>query len=189
MEGRDIDSHLIDLALKIRDSWYEEHYQLPEGQEKKNLLEIASFKTENFVAEATKKAPVAPALGEVRLPSVSSGGPRKSAAFDTVTCMSVTKWIHLNWGDEGILSAFKRFQQLVRVGGYLIVEIQDWQSYRKKKDMTKTTMENFKSLKLRPESFVQILTDRYYFKFIEEIVPANTISKGFARPISVFQRV
>jgi hypothetical protein len=182
------------MAIKTRDSWYEEHYKLPEGQQKKNVKALVNFKQENFVDEKMLKNAGPPKTEWERKEPAAAVAPglptvRKQPTFDTVTCMSVTKWIHLNFGDEGILAAFKRLQQLVRVGGYLIIEIQDWKSYRKKKDMTESTAENFEKLKLRPHQFAGILAERYYFKLITEITPENSVSKGFARPISVFQRV
>jgi hypothetical protein len=46
--------------------------------------------------------------------------------------MSVTKWIHLNWGDEGVMKLFRRVYELLEDDGIFIVEPQPWKSYKKK---------------------------------------------------------
>jgi 7SK snRNA methylphosphate capping enzyme len=49
---------------------------------------------------------------------------------DTILCLSVTKWVQLNWGDEGLEKLFKRVHQLLRPGGTFVLEPQPWKSYR-----------------------------------------------------------
>jgi 7SK snRNA methylphosphate capping enzyme len=42
----------------------------------------------------------------------------------------VVKWIHLNWGDEGLLRFFTKVYRTLKPGGLFILEPQPWKSYR-----------------------------------------------------------
>ena len=52
-------------------------------------------------------------------------------SFDTITCFSVTKWVHLNGGDEALQALLAKVYSLLAPGGRFILEPQQWVSYKK----------------------------------------------------------
>eukprot|EP00249_Psilotum_nudum_P014777 c24998_g1_i1 orf=273-1361(-) len=125
------------------------------------LMSRVKFKTENFIQSL-----------------------ESDAVYDTVLCLSVTKWIHLNWGDQGLIRLFAKIFHLLRPGGLLVLEPQPWKSYKGKQHVSEVAQRNFKEVALRPSHFPELLLDKIGFRFMDTVtddVP-NT-SKGFNRPI------
>lgn len=56
-------------------------------------------------------------------------GHAEPGSLDVVLCLSVTKWIHLVQGDEGIERLFAKVSSLLAPGGVFVLEPQPWSSY------------------------------------------------------------
>ena len=112
------------------------------------------------------------------------------AVYDVVVCFSVTKWVHLNWGDDGLRTLFQRVYDMLPSAGLFILEPQPWKSYKKKYNLTETTKTHFKSIEMRPSEFVAYLTEALGFHLLDTLRPAKAASPGFAaRPIYVLQKL
>ncbi|KAM0884189.1 hypothetical protein ACQ4PT_031140 [Festuca glaucescens] len=110
-----------------------------------DLFEIVSFRTDNFVQSTH----------------------RYSEQYDTIMCLSVTKWIHLNWGDDGIITLFVKIWSLLRP----------------------VARENFNDICIYPEKFREILLDKVGFRSVEVITDRLVGSvTGFDRPIEVYHK-
>ncbi|XP_070666485.1 probable RNA methyltransferase At5g51130 [Malus domestica] len=103
--------------------------------------------------------------------------------------LSVSKWIHLNWGDDGLITLFTRVWSLLRLGGIFVLEPQPWTSYEKNYRVSETTKENYRNLMFYPKDFQDLLLDKIGFRKVEDIASSVSGSKtGFNRPILVFHK-
>ncbi|KPI91541.1 putative methyltransferase bin3 [Papilio xuthus] len=111
----------------------------------------------------------------------------ESPQFDLILCLSTTKWMHLNWGDAGLKRAFRRMFADLRPGGKLVLEAQNWASYKKKKRLTPTIYENFNSIEMFPHKFREyLLSPEVGFSKCCVLGVPQHASKGFRRPIQLF---
>ena len=77
-------------------------------------------------------------------------------SFDVVLCLSVTKWIQLNWGDVGVKKMFKYVFDSLAPGGVFVLEPQPWKSYRqafRKQKMPEETRAHYRAITLRPSQY------------------------------------
>lgn len=132
-----------------------------------DLFKIVSFQHENFVKSMD----------------------RCSEQYDTIICLSVTKWIHLNWGDEGIITLFVKIWRLLRPGGIFIMEPQPWTSYKRNRLVSEVAKENFNVIQICPEKFREILLDKVGFRSVEVVTDrlVGTVT-GFDRPVEVYHK-
>jgi 7SK snRNA methylphosphate capping enzyme len=108
-----------------------------------------------------------------------------TAKFDLVSCLSVTKWIHLTEGDSGLLTLFQIIYNLTLPGGRAIIEYQPWSSYLNNRKTSPTTLRMFDTIKLRPEDFETILTRDIGFVIEMRLGTPLSEAKGFKRPILI----
>ncbi|XP_076867657.1 7SK snRNA methylphosphate capping enzyme [Brachyhypopomus gauderio] len=108
--------------------------------------------------------------------------------FDVILCLSVTKWVHLNWGDAGLKRFFHRVYRHLRPGGLFILEPQPWSSYSKRKKLTDAISKNYFNIRLKPEQFSAYLTSEVGFSSYELIGTPKSSSRGFQRPIYLFHK-
>ena len=121
-------------------------------------------------------------------PGVGAAG----AQYDTVSCFSTSKWVHLNFGDEGVVRLFQRVHACLRPGGRFLLEPQPWSSYRKRANLTPTISSHYRQIRMRPTDFVDfLLSEAVGFVSAERVeVPyAHGAANGFKRrPLVVFRK-
>lgn len=108
--------------------------------------------------------------------------------YDVILCLSVSKWVHLNWGDSGLKRLFKRVYRHLRPGGLFILEPQPWESYVRRKKLTDNINRNFYSIRLKPDQFSSYLTNEVGFSRVEHLGAPKCSIKGFQRPIYLFHK-
>lgn len=109
--------------------------------------------------------------------------------FDIILALSITKWIHLNWGDDGIKRFFLRAFKHLHYGGRLIIEPQDFSTYAKRSKLATEMQENFRKIKFFPDNFKDyLLSSEVGFVEFKELGIPKAKSKGFERPLYVFKK-
>ncbi|KAH8268106.1 hypothetical protein KR026_000113, partial [Drosophila bipectinata] len=109
--------------------------------------------------------------------------------FDVILCLSVTKWIHLNFGDAGLKQAFRRMFLQLRPGGKLILEPQAFDGYKRRKKLSEQIRENYNNIKFRPEHFTEyLLGPEVGFASVDLMGIPEHCKAGFKRPIEIFTK-
>ncbi|CAL1544128.1 unnamed protein product [Lymnaea stagnalis] len=107
--------------------------------------------------------------------------------YDIILALSITKWIHLNNGDNGLKLFFQKIFRQLRPGGRLILEPQPWSTYRKRAKLSSELFAKYQSIKLKPEGFKHYLLSIGFVK-CEVIGVPVTKAKGFRRPLILFTK-
>ncbi|KAJ5517318.1 hypothetical protein N7527_008878 [Penicillium freii] len=103
--------------------------------------------------------------------------------FDVVLLLSVTKWIHLNNGDSGMLTLFAHIHSILNEGGYLVVEPQPMSNYARASKKNKELRETYKTIQIRPP-----FEDELKAQGFERILQVERDEEGFARPVHVWKK-
>uniref|UniRef100_A0A1I8NP20 RNA methyltransferase n=1 Tax=Stomoxys calcitrans TaxID=35570 RepID=A0A1I8NP20_STOCA len=169
--GLDIDKHLINQAIK---SIIRHKKALPLNSELKRSNKFpfnVTFVHGNYVLRDA-------VLLEIERPQ-----------FDVILCLSITKWIHLNFGDEGLKMAFKRMFLQLRSKGILVLEAQPFDNYGRRKKMTETIHTNYKNMEFFPKHFEDfLLSPEIGFTKVDLMGVPDHCKKGFKRPIQIFYK-
>uniref|UniRef100_A0A1I8IVR4 RNA methyltransferase n=1 Tax=Macrostomum lignano TaxID=282301 RepID=A0A1I8IVR4_9PLAT len=176
LTGVDIDGHLVqraqrNLRLRVREAEAElrlkrnlarEGYQVESRQQERTGFPYnVFFQAGNYVLDS-----------EEQLAKVEEN------KYDIIQAFSITKWIHLNWGDRG-LKLF--FPPGLRPDGKLILEPQPFQSY-KKKLLCPEHKRNYANIEMRPEKFREYLEREVGFAHSLYISEQQQYH-GFQRPV------
>lgn len=108
--------------------------------------------------------------------------------FDIILCLSISKWVHLNFGDDGLKRFFRRAYANLKPGGKFILEPQAWSSYNKRRKLTARIFENYKKIRLFPEKFKDFLLHDVGFIKCEKLPTPQHTARGFQRPIIVYTK-
>lgn len=104
--------------------------------------------------------------------------------FDVILLLSVTKWIHLNSGDGGLLALFAHIHTILNDGGHLVVEPQPMSNYASASKKNKELRDVYKTIKMRPP-FEDELTAQGF----ERILAVDRDEEGFSRPVHVWKKI
>lgn len=108
--------------------------------------------------------------------------------FDIILCLSISKWVHLNNGDDGLKRFFRRAYANLKPGGKFILEPQAWSSYSKRRKLTPTIFENYKKIRLFPDKFKDFLLHDVGFATSQKLQTPQHTARGFQRPIIVYTK-
>eukprot|EP01039_Chlorochromonas_danica_P007057 gene7057-7804_t len=184
--GIDLDPHLIESAKsrikRIRYSLKQKEQQSaePEGRRADELVKGKASLARAFMPRnlALKRNTPVIASDSLTFPDnatfavkdVFSLSCHGDGRYDTVLCLSMTKWVHLNRGDQGLLELFGILQGLIKPSGRLILEYQPWKSYEKRR---KTMTEAFQAICIKPCEFEDVLTKRFSFELEHRLGPSE----------------
>ncbi|KAF9515696.1 hypothetical protein BS47DRAFT_1445318 [Hydnum rufescens UP504] len=110
-----------------------------------------------------------------------------SQQYDIVLALSITKWIHLNNGDAGLLAFFQRIFDILHQGrgSKLVLEPQHWEGYAKAKRNNPKLKESGKDLQIRPDDFEAHLT-KIGFRPAQRM--GSVGQGGLRRPVDVYEK-
>ncbi|KAI8984703.1 Bicoid-interacting protein 3-domain-containing protein [Mycotypha africana] len=106
--------------------------------------------------------------------------------YDTVLALSITKWIHLHRGDEGLKAFFQKIHDTLKPGGTLVLEPQEFETYQKKAKLIDPSTKVEDELHFRPEEYTDYLINTVGFREHHDLGVPQSESKGFSRPVILY---
>ncbi|ORX63187.1 Bin3-domain-containing protein [Hesseltinella vesiculosa] len=107
---------------------------------------------------------------------------------DTILALSITKWIHLHHGDDGLKKFFQKVYDALTPGGVFVLEPQAYSGYAKRAKVQPEMQAKFEQIKFMPEDFNAYLLDTVGFSKGEKLEPQASQSKGFDRAIYLYTK-
>jgi 7SK snRNA methylphosphate capping enzyme len=103
--------------------------------------------------------------------------------FDTILLLSITKWLHLNHGDDGLVSFLRNLFNVLPSGGTLVVEPQEWQNYKRAVSKNAGLRPVFRALKVRPNFETELSDIGFTLSAVIEREEG-----GFSRPLMIWKK-
>lgn len=122
---------------------------IPDATDRDTFPHNVAFRTADFLVEDTSDS------YDVVIAYASL--PPTTPSRLTLDSFSITKWIHLNHGDKGVTTLFRRVYHVLKPGGTFLLEPQSWETYAKARRMDSQLRENARQLRLRPQDFPALL--------------------------------
>ena len=113
--------------------------------------------------------------------------PLLTTRFHLTLALSITKWIHIQFGDAGLLKFLARIAHTLLAGGLLFLERQEWTSYASAKNLDPTIRGKIRRLQLRPGGDFDWWLETFGLELEGEAGQGRGV--GFERPLQVFRRV
>ena len=193
IEGIDVDGHLIGDAKKKHRILSRSHDD-EKGESATKSKSLTAFvprvlakKCVNTKKENNLPFPRNVLFKEADILSENILSVLSRSDYDTILCLSVTKWVQLNFGDNGLLKLFNTAFKLLKPGGLFVLEYQPWKSYIKNRNTSSHTKAIFPTITIRPEQFESHLA-AVGFEVIEQLGTALSEARGFNRPFLVLTK-
>lgn len=124
-------------------------------------------------------------------PPVSSSHPIRDTSshrgYTIILALSITKWIHIQQSDAGLIRFFARIASSLRPGGMLFLERQQWPSYHSARNMDSTMKGKIRQLQIRPDGDFDWWLETMGMELVDLI--GQGVGVGFERPLQVFRKV
>ncbi|KAF9142724.1 hypothetical protein BGX30_002332 [Mortierella sp. GBA39] len=108
--------------------------------------------------------------------------------WDVILGFSLTKWIHLHHGDEGLKRFFRKVYRNLTPGGVFVVEPQGYATYVKRSKITPEMKKTYDEIKFRPEEFRNYLVNEVGFRESQHLGQSDGHAKNFNRDIFLFRK-